>query len=437
MDKKIKYAIDTHGMNEAYGKVIIGFSGGADSSLLLHYFVKRAREVVCVHVNHMIRGEEADRDERFCRRVCEKYGVELVTYKIDIPAIAKEQGKGIEETARDERYRVFNCELEKRRFDAILTAHNGDDNCESIIFNIARGTGLNGLCGIKPKNGKVLRPLIYLSKDEIISFCAETNIEYVTDSTNNDTDYTRNYIRYNIIPAMKKLNPELNAAVSRMTESNISDEDCILSQAKAFVGECSCRGLDTARLISLHPSVRARVLRLKAGRSLDYKSLRLCEELLMNSECGSYIDLSGGLVFKKERDFVHFLEKESLDSLDYCYELYDGVEIRELGISAGVDSDKAQGNPLFTLSLKRDALIGKLYIRSRRDGDKIIHGGITKKVKRILCDRHIPSHLRDRIPIVFDEVGIVALGDLCIRDGCKYCGSGEKTEVTFYQIANK
>lgn len=437
MDKKIKYAICAHGMEEAYGRVIIGFSGGADSSLLLHYFANRAERVVCVHVNHMIRGDEAERDQRFCEEACKRYGVELVTYKIDIPAIAKKTGKGIEEAARDERYRVFYGELEKRGFDAILTAHNSDDNCESVIFNISRGSGLNGLCGIKPKNGKVLRPLIYLSKDEIISFCSENNIEYVTDSTNADTDYTRNFIRHGIIPQMKKLNPELNSAVSRMTEGFISDEDFILSQAKAFMIEFPKGKVDTERLKLLHPSVRARALRLMAGSSLDYKSIRLCEELLCNSKCGSYINLSGGIVFKKERDFVHFLRREDLDSVEYFYELSDGLEIKELGYTVGIDSSRDCGRRLYSIALDSRSLSGKLYIRSRKDGDKIFHGGMTKKVKRILCDKHIPSHLRDAIPVICDDSGIVALGNLCVRDGYGYKGCGEKTEIVFYQIENK
>ena len=338
---------------------------------------------------------------------------------------------GIEQTARDERYRIFNEELKSRSFDAILTAHNGDDNIESVIFNLARGAGLNGLCGIKPKNGNILRPLIYLSKEEIFSLCRENNIDYVTDSTNEDTDYTRNFIRHRIVPELRKLNPELNTAVGRMSAGLISDEEFILSQAKAFMIGYENGEVNSEELKALHPSARARVLKLMAGHSLDYKSVRLCEELLFNSECGSYIELSGGIAFKKERGFVHFIEREELAPLEYCYELCDGLKIGELGAFAVIDSEADKENTLFALSLNREALRGKLYIRSRRDGDKIIHGGMTKKVKRILCDRHIPSHLRDKIPVICDGEGIVALGDICIRDGCKHKGSGEKTVIAF------
>ena len=327
MDKKIEYAISAHGMEAAHGRVIIGLSGGADSSLLLYWAVRHCKGVACVHVNHMIRGEEADRDQRFCEELCKKYGVELSVYRLDIPTLSKERGMGIEQTARDERYRIFNEELKSRSFDAILTAHNGDDNIESVIFNLARGAGLNGLCGIKPKNGNILRPLIYLSKEEIFSLCRENNIDYVTDSTNEDTDYTRNFIRHRIVPELRKLNPELNTAVGRMSAGLISDEEFILSQAKAFMIGYENGEVNSEELKALHPSARARVFKLMAGRSLDYKSVRLCEGLLFNSECGSYIELSGGIAFKKERGFVHFIEREELAPLEYCYEMCDGLKI--------------------------------------------------------------------------------------------------------------
>ncbi len=432
MENKIEYAISAHGMNKAYGKVIIGFSGGADSSLLLHYFSKKAKEVVCVHVNHMIRGKEAKRDQQFCESVCKKYGIELAVYQIDIPSLAKKQGKGIEETARDERYRVFEKELLSRGFDAILTAHNADDNIESIIFNLARGTGLNGLSGIKPVNGKILRPLIYLSKDEIFSLCKENNIEYVTDSTNTDTDYTRNYIRHKIVPAIKELNPELHNAVSRMSEGLIKDEELILSQAKAFLLEYEDGCVKTDGIISLHQSVRARVLKLMAGQSLDYKGIRACEDIIFNSDCGSYTDIGRGKVFKKERDYVHFLDKSDIMPVEYAYELSGVAYVNEISIAISIDGTVPdEYEEEYSLRLDKKGINGRLYVRSRKDGDKIKANNMTKKVKRILCDNHIPSHLRDKIPMICDESGIVALPRLCIRDGCRIGKDSDIIEIKF------
>jgi tRNA(Ile)-lysidine synthase len=421
-------------MDKAYGKVIIGFSGGADSSLLLHYFSEKAEKVVCVHVNHMIRGKEADRDQEFCRHICEKYGVELVVYRLDIPTLAKERGKGIEETARDERYRVFEQERSNRGFDAILTAHNADDNVESVIFNLARGAGLNGLCGIKPVNGYILRPLIYLSKDEIFSLCRENNIEYVTDSTNADTDYTRNYIRHKIVPIMRELNPELDYAVSRMSEGLIKDEAFILGQAKEFMSEYKDGCVKTESISALHQSVRVRVLRLMAKTSLDYKSLRACEDIIFNSECGSYIDIGKGKAFKKERDYVHFLDKNDILPVEYAYELDGVVYIDELSMAVSTgDTVPDTYSEEYSVRLDKKGINGRLLVRSRKDGDKIKVNNMTKKVKRILCDNHIPSHLRDKLPIICDDGGIVALPGLCIRDGCRAFKDSDTIEIKFYR----
>jgi tRNA(Ile)-lysidine synthase len=382
----------------------------------------------------MIRGKEADRDQEFCRHVCEKYGVELVVYRLDIPTLAKERGKGIEETARDERYRVFEQERSSRGFDAILTAHNADDNVESVIFNLARGAGLNGLCGIKPVNGYILRPLIYLSKDEIFSLCRENNIEYVTDSTNADTDYTRNYIRHKIVPIMRELNPELDYAVSRMSEGLIKDEAFILGQAKEFMSEYKDGCVKTESISALHQSVRVRVLRLMAKTSLDYKSLRACEDIIFNSECGSYIDIGKGKAFKKERDYVHFLDKNDILPVEYAYELDGVVYIDELSMAVSTgDTVPDTYSEEYSVRLDKKGINGRLLVRSRKDGDKIKVNNMTKKVKRILCDNHIPSHLRDKLPIICDDGGIVALPGLCIRDGCRAFKDSDTIEIKFYR----
>lgn len=433
MEEKIKYAVDTFGMDKAYGRVIIGLSGGADSTLLLHHFAKRAEEVLCVHVNHMIRGAEADRDERFCRELCKELGVELLVCRIDIPALSRERGTGVEETAREERYRVFNEELKKRGFDAILTAHNADDNIESIIFNLARGSGINGLSGIKPKNGNIYRPLINLPKSEIVSYLDDNNIKYVTDSTNSDVAYTRNYIRHKIVPELRRLNPALDASVTRMSASLRQDEELILGMADSFVG-ARCQGgcAPLEEMKALHASVRARVLKLLAEKSLDFKSIKACEDIIFTSECGSYVNLSGGISFKKERDYVHFMSTEALCTGDYSYPLTDGVFIKELGLY--VSPAPLDQEPCLTVRLRADSVCGALTVRSKRDGDIIKSGGITKKLKRIFCDRHIPSHERGRIPIIEDECGIVAVGDICIRDGCRPTKDSEILTVAFYRF---
>lgn len=427
----VERAVADYNMLSAYEKVIVGFSGGADSSALLHYFVGKARAVVCVHINHMIRGAEADSDEAFCKSVCEKYGIELSCHRIDIPALAKERGKGIEETAREERYHVFNEELLSRGFDAILTAHNANDNTESVIFNLARGSGANGISGIKAVNGKILRPLIYASRREILEYCEKNNIEYVTDSTNNDTEYTRNYIRHKIVPMLEELNPSLNSAVARLTASLRADEDFINSVAKEFVSRnCKDGKIPPIEFDALHQSVKARVLKLVAGKNLDNNAILACVAFMPSAKCGDMINLCKGISLKREGDYAAFVETSALARVEFSMLLEKGVSfINEANVTLAYNADnEPKGTPYFTLRLDKNKLRGNLYVRSRKDGDTIIQGRLTKKLKKLLCERKIPSHLRDKIPLICDDDGIVAIPEIAVRDGAR----GEDIIIKFY-----
>ena len=225
MQKKIEQAVEKFHMSEIYDGAILGFSGGADSSALLYFLKERTKNLLCVHVNHMIRGEEAERDERHAEEICREYGVKFLSFKVDVPKIASESGKGLEEAARDVRYEIFNRLLsEHPEYKCIITAHNADDNLETVIFNLSRGTGTRGIIGIRAVQGKIFRPLIEASKDEVLSFCEENKIPYVTDSTNADTKYTRNHIRHKIIPELKKLNPSVLDSCLRLGEILAEDE---------------------------------------------------------------------------------------------------------------------------------------------------------------------------------------------------------------------
>lgn len=433
MEGKIERAVLINKMADAYKSVIIGFSGGADSSALLHYFAKRAKKVACVHVNHMIRGAEAERDEEFCRSICEKYGVELICHKIDIPALAKKEGRGIEEIARQERYRVFYEELEARGFDAILTAHNADDNTESIIFNLARGSGTNGIAGIKPVNGKILRPLILATRQEIIAYCEKNGIEYVTDSTNADTDYTRNYIRHEIVPALNKLNPSLNSATARLSEAVRMDEELLSRMAHDFVYEhCADGRLRYESFEKCHPSIMMRVLKILSKENLDYKAITSCLDFIPRSKSGEVINLCKGISLKREHNYLVFIKTKELERTEFSQELLPGLnEIKEIGVTVAYMSDLAPENKSLycTINLRADAIKGSLLARSRKEGDTIRQGKMTKKVKKLMCEAKIPSHLRNQMPIFCDELGIVAIPSIALRDGA----SGKDIALRLYK----
>jgi len=142
---------------------------------------------------------------------------------------------------------------------------------------------------------------------------------------------------------------------------------------------------------------------------------------------------SGGISFEKEHTYSHFIRSELLDSVEFCYRLNGNTEIREIGLIA-TDYTLPYYDEAYSVKLNKNGIYGDIFIRSRQNGDCITVNGMTKRIKRILCDKHIPSHLRDRIPIICDERGIVALGNLCVRDGCKCNNNDEKIKITFYKF---
>ena len=205
METAIEKTILDFNMDSMLSHVLVGFSGGADSTALLHYLLARSRvcgtRVSALHVNHGIRGECADRDEDFCRRVCADWGVPLTVIRADVPTLAKERGQGIEETARQVRYSAFYEAMQADpTVTSVATAHNADDNAETVLFHMARGCGIDGLCGIPPvTDQRVIRPLLACSRKEIIAYCKGNNIQYMEDETNQDTRYTRNHIRHTVM----------------------------------------------------------------------------------------------------------------------------------------------------------------------------------------------------------------------------------------------
>ena len=169
---KYQTALSSFSMLKGLKSVLVGFSGGADSTLLLTLLAKESGiRVAAAHLNHGIRGEEALRDENFCIDYCKKLGIDIYVKHSDIPDIAKTHGLTVEEAARNERYKFFNEILNKQGYDCIATAHNADDNAETMIFNLVRGASLSGLCGIPPKRGRFIRPLLFCERREIEEYC--------------------------------------------------------------------------------------------------------------------------------------------------------------------------------------------------------------------------------------------------------------------------
>ena len=422
MEKKIEKAIKQYGMDAVYDGAIIGFSGGADSSAILHYLSKKTKKLLAVHINHMIRGEEALRDEFFCKNVCKRYGVKFLSYRVDIPLLAEERKQGLEETAREERYKIFNKIISQNGdYKCIVTAHNANDNAETVIFNLSRGSGARGIAGIKPVINNIVRPLIYCSKEEILDYCKKNSISYVNDSTNMDTDYTRNYIRHEIVPMFEKINPSFLDSCLRMGELLRDDEKFLKSVCDKIVEENRIRTrISTDLLNSLEKPIASRLLMHIAKETLDRKAIDACLKLVKDGKVGQYINLPSKVSFKKERGYVKFVRTEVLVKAEFNYALKDGLNyVKEAGAVIALNTDASPESKYELVEAVKLKSEGTLYVRNKADGDKILQGKMTKKLKTVFCDKHIPSHHRDKIPLICDNNGILYIPTIAVRDGAK------------------
>lgn len=433
LESKIERVVSDYQMDAIYDSAIIGFSGGADSSAILHYLKDKTKKLLCVHINHMIRGNESLRDEFFCKSVCEKYGVKFASYRVDVPYLAQERKKGIEETAREERYRIFEGLLKEGEYKCVITAHNANDNAETILFNLTRGCGLDGICGIKAEKCGVLRPMIMATREEILDYCKRNEIDFVSDSTNFNTDYTRNYIRHTVIPALEKINPCLVEACTRLSDTMMEDKEYFDKIIDNIIIDNNIEDkIDINLFNSLEYPIKSRLLKRLGGKNIDYVDLQSCIKLLKTGTAGKKINLSQGISFKIEHGYAKFIKTKELDKVEYIIPIKEGkTQIPQLGLILVKDTDDIPYGykKIYSIGLNKDEINGELIVRSKRDGDTIFHGGMTKKLKKIMTDRHIPSHLRDKMPIICDSRGIVSVVGFVKRDKAK----GEDIIISIYK----
>lgn len=408
--------------------VIVGFSGGADSVILLGFLLeyrKRTKadfNIICVHVNHGIRGEEADFDENFCKKMCDGLGVELIVKKIDVPKMTSERNIGIEEAARDARYLCFQDIIRGRNdVSAIAVAHNMSDNAETTLFNMLRGSGARGGAGIPPVRDNIVRPLISVKKSDILSALDDSGIPYVTDSTNFSNDYSRNYIRNEIVPRLNPLTSEPEKMILRFSSNLRSDDDFINSVAQDFLADNSI--VTNSSLKSLHYSVFTRVVSLMAKAEGSGISAKILEDihLLLDKDNFTY-SLIGESDFVCERGVCSVVNKNK-NIPDYRFEIQEGANSLSPFAADFIYSrekiNKSFSN-VYNFSIQANissAIIeGSLYIRPKMDGDTIYYGGMTHKLKKLFSDRKIPASKRKQIPILCDEKGVVWVPGCGVRD---------------------
>lgn len=438
LNKTIK-AIDDFSMLKKGDKILVGFSGGKDSVALLCVLRELSllyeTEISAFHVHHGIRGEEAERDFEFCKDFCQKYGISFDFARVDAPKLAKTQGIGLEEAARILRYRAFDKYASENGITKIATAHTASDNVETVLFNLTRGSSAEGLKGIPPIRDNIIRPLIYCTADEIYEYVNENGFPYVFDSTNNDTEYTRNYFRHKVIPLLKDINPEFENAITRTCRTLRRDLDFISNNT----GKCE----DTAKtqeLLSLHDAVLSRRLvymyENTAGKkgTLGFDHVESMIALLRdeNRDGKKYISLPQKINFVVTNDKAYF--EKSDDTLACPKKPYEKTldyglnEFDRYGFDIFVcNSEKEYGEYFFKnvykmsihTAVKKDCITDTITVRCRKEGDSYRYGNMTRKVKKIMNEKRLDTEKRDNIPLFCDEKGIFWIPDFPLRDGMK------------------
>lgn len=436
--------IDSHA--PAGSPILLALSGGADSSaalvLLAAYCAASGRTLHAAHLDHAIRAESAD-DADFCASLCARFGVTLHRTRVDVPALAAVSGRGIEAEAREARYTYFARVMAEENIPVLITAHHAEDNLETMLMHLTRGSGLRGLCGIRPvrtfSGGVLLRPLLRAAKADLLGVCAAHDIAWRTDETNDDCTYTRNRIRADVLPTLAAINPALLTRAADTADALRADEEYLTAAAASIYGSLpQPDAADADRLRTQPTAMRMRLYRMLHGVHAGGAMLEQihCTALdrLLTMQSGA-LSLPGEICASLEDGVIRFFPAPArpLDSPateDFSLEAVPGWTAipqlcAEVGLFSVQEKEQAeniiQNTPnIYKLFINRNlnfaTMKGRLHWRLRRPGDRLFLRGHHRSLKKLLSAAHIPVALRDRLPILCDAEGIVFVPGVGVRD---------------------
>ncbi len=375
--------------------VTCAVSGGADSvALLFGMYLLREKlgiRLSAAHFNHHLRGEESDRDEAFVRALCHRFDIPLTVGEKQVKA----GKKGLEAAAREARYAFFATLPGK-----VATAHTADDNAETVLMHLVRGTGLRGLGGIRPVNGHVIRPLLTVTRKEILDFLQEYNLSYVEDSSNNTDDFLRNRLRHRVMPLLKEENPKLAENLSQMAMELGKDADALQWQGPLP----SVKALQEMQE-ALRSRAIASFLEENGVREPERSHIRLVEDLIFSQKPSAKANLPGGVLVVREYDRLTVAEQAETPA---PVSILPGtvVQLPQWGVRVSYlpAEEILNTKNIFTVSAS-----GPITLRSRQTGDAMRLNAGTVTLKKLMIDRKIPAHRRPLIPVLADEQGVLAV----------------------------
>lgn len=430
MINKVKAFVIENNLIENGDRVLVALSGGPDSICLLNILFELREdfniEIAAAHVNHMLRGDEAFKDEEYAKNMCHKLDIEFFSERIDINKISKERGISHELAGREERYKFFHLISKKNGYNKIAIAHNSNDQAETVLMNMMRGAGIEGLCGIRCKReGGIIRPILCLSREEIEYYCDENNLNPRIDKSNLENVYNRNKVRLDILPYMKNnFNKDIIATINRMASLLQIDNDFIEKECNNYY-EKFCRGKGKELIISksafsIEKAILTRLIKKAfinfTGKHTNFEMKHIHEVIeLASKDTNKKVNIPNGVIAENIYGDIHLkfrenknyefkeiqLEKSELEGshINFCnyiisFDIIDGKENVEFS------------NNILIKYFDYDKIKERLIIRKRLNGDRIIPLGMkgSKKIKDIFIDLKLPIEERNNVPVLcFDN----------------------------------
>jgi tRNA(ile)-lysidine synthase len=449
----VRQTIKRENLIEKNDKILIALSGGPDSICLLDIMIKLKDEynltLYAAHLNHRIRGIDAQEDSLFCQKICKKNNVTFFVKNIDIPELAVQQSRGVEEVARDVRYDMFFDIKNKLGINKIAVAHNLDDQAETMLMKMFRGSGIQGLRGIdyKRKDG-IIRPLLDIYKSQINEYCDVNNLNPRIDKTNFESDYSRNKVRLDLIPYIENNYCENIKQILSRTANVIRDDYNYIEEVSKEHYELLVKNksddeiiLDLPLLKNTDTAIQKRVIRLAIldimGNLNNIENVHIVDSLsLLEKSDGKIINLPKNLkAYIKNEDYVITTKNQENEEITYEYkiEINGKTVVNEIGLTVTTSVLPAKDSLALPVSkyikvFDYDKIVGSLYVRSRKIGDKLSPIGLTgtKKIKDILINKKIPADTKYMFPIISDDEQILWLLGYRISENYKIDDSTQR-----------
>ncbi len=456
MYKKVIKYIKTNGLINEGDRVLVAFSGGPDSVCLLNMLNELKEkfniEVGAVHINHMLRGEEADIDEEYVKEFCQQKSIPCYVKRIDIKKYSKEKRMSSETAGRKARYDFFEEISQKENYNKIATAHNANDQAETVLFRMIRGSGIEGLGGIKNfRDNKIIRPILCLSREEVELYIKNNNLKPRIDKTNFERDYNRNKIRLDILPYIKKnFNENIIETLNRMSLQLQKDNQFLEEEAlKIYKQYCANKNeyfIIKRDTFSNNEAIVTRVIRKclinYSKQNFDFEMKHIYEIIqLFNKETGKVINMPNGIIAEniygdiilKKNNKKHsnnynenvILRKDLINDSSIIFGDY------EITFNVLDNNEKNKQNikkDSFTRYFNFDKIENIITIRTRQNGDKIKPFGMkgSKKLKDVFINMKVPKELRDSIPIICFDYNIAYISGYKISEDYKVLNTNRK-----------